>query len=323
MPKTPEYIQFDRYTGFALDSATGMRSGPSIVDAATILSRNPSGTYVITGGHYGYINDPNNDGNLEDPPIFPESSTDSVGNPILVPDPGPGGGGGGGGGGDGGGDNAVLEDTVGSAILYPEGGGIKSDGPMCALDSVRSCLFQGSFDDSCSMNKIMLHGLNGGILLDEYSNAPATSIMWPAVRGAGVCGEPTDRIMDIGDSVAKFNQINGHIVKAYGAALEEGFISDHFQHNPDGAAASNLVIVGKSCGLKFHATNNSLIPTGANTRGNQDNLVFLGTSAARFKLVYSYDYYVGMMNLTNFVSSHTSLASALNELSARLTAGGL
>ena len=228
MPKTPEYIIIDRFTGFALDSATGLYAGDAFVYGETGIIRNPSapaGTYVITAGHYGYINDPNNDGNLEDPPIFPESTTDSVGNPILVPDPRtfpPGsGGGGGGGGGDGsitGGGNAVLEDTVGSAILYPEGGGIKSDGPLCALDSVRSCLFQGSRDSNCDMNKIMLHGLNGGILLDEYDNAPATSIMWPAVRGSGMCGEPTDRIMDIGNADTKFNWVHGFKFVVYGTS---------------------------------------------------------------------------------------------------------
>jgi len=128
-------------------------------------------------------------------------------------------GGSGQGGGGGGGDNATVEDTVGTAILYPDGGGgIKSDGPMCALDSVRSCLFQGSFDDSCSMNKIMLHGLDGGILLDEYDNAPATSIMWPAVRTAGVCGDPTDRIMDIGNADFKFNWIHGFKFVVHGTA---------------------------------------------------------------------------------------------------------
>ena len=300
MPKTPEFIFIDRFTGFALDSATAMLSGEVFVTGEGTITRNPSGTFAIQPGHFGYAGDPNNDGNLEDPPIFP---------PQFEPP-------------EGAEDNVEKEDVNGSAIIYPEGGGAKSDVPMCMLDSVRSCLFQGSFDDSCSMNKIMLHGLSGGILLDSYSNDPATSIMWPAVRG-DECGTPTDRIMDIGDSDFKFNQINGHTVKAYGTALEEGFISDHFQHDPDGPALTNLVIVGKSCGLKFHATNNSIIPTGANTRSNTDNLVFLGTSTVRFKMVYSYDYYIGMANLTNFNSAHTSLITALNELSGRLTAGGL
>lgn len=142
----------------------------------------------------------------------------------LLVDDGTGGAGGGGdtysggsqggsgqGGGGGGGNNTVVEDTVESAILYPsgKGNGIKSDGPLCALDSVRSCLFQGIYSDSCErFNKITLHGKNGGIVLDEYSNSPATSIMWPAVRG-DECGMPTDRIMDIGNADFKFNWVHG------------------------------------------------------------------------------------------------------------------
>lgn len=150
---------------------------------------------------------------------------------LLISTGGDGGGGGGGGsysggstggsgqgGGGGGGTNATVEDTVGSAILYPSGNGIKSDGPLCALDSVRSCLFQGIYSDSCEMfNKITLHGINGGIVLDQYDNAPATSIMWPAVRGAE-CGMPTDRIMDIGNASFKFNWVHGFKFVVYGTS---------------------------------------------------------------------------------------------------------
>lgn len=297
MPKTPEFIFVDRFTGFALDSATGMLSGEVFVTGEGTITRNPSGTYVIQPGHFGYTGDPNNDGNLEDPPVFP---------PQFEPP-------------EGAEDNVEKEDVNASTIIYPEGGGAKSDVPMCMLDSVRSCLFQGSFDDSCSMNKIMLHGLNGGILLDQYSNAPATSIMWPAVRG-DECGTPTDRIMDIGDSDFKFNQINAHTVKAYGTALTTGFVSDHFQYDPDGGAATNMVIVGKSGGLKFHASSQAIVPTGANTRSNADNFVDLGTSQHKFKRIHAYQFMYTPADANNWSNSGapTHIAQALDRIAAAL-----